>query len=494
MMTTRRSFLASAALSVPVGAMAAGRTMAPRPYGAVPSSRQLAWGEMGFYNFLHFTVDTFTDKEWGSGDENPAVFNPTAFDADAIVGVLKDAGSAGVILTCKHHDGFCLWPTKTTEHSIKHSPYKNGKGDIVREISEAARRHGLKFGVYVSPWDRNQATYGTPQYISIYREQIRELLTGYGPIFEIWHDGANGGTGYYGGANEKRIIDKRHYYHWPETWAMERQLQPNAAIFSDVGPDVRWVGNEKGVAGETCWATYTPESPEGGPAAPGDVNSKQSTTGTKNGAHWMPAECDVSIRPGWFWHEKENGKVKTPAELMTLYYESVGRGASFLLNVPPDRRGLIYEADAQSLRSFGKALRTTFQNNLAKGAKAKASNVRGQYGAFAAEHLVDGHRATYWATDDAVKTADATLELPRETKFNVVRLREHTPLGQRVRAFAVDVWRDGKWAELGSGTSVGITRLLRFDQPVTTTRVRLRITEADACPALSELGLFAEEA
>ncbi len=492
MTTTRRSFLASAALSLPAAGIAFGRTPSPKPYGALPSSRQLAWGEMEFYNFLHFTVDTFTGKEWGYGDENPAVFNPTAFDADAIVAVLKEAGSKGVILTCKHHDGFCLWPTRTTEHSIKHSPYKNGKGDIVREISEAARRQGLKFGVYVSPWDRNQATYGTPRYIPIYREQIRELLTGYGPIFEVWHDGANGGTGYYGGANEKRIIDKRHYYHWPETWAMERELQPDAGIFSDVGPDVRWVGNEKGVAGETCWATYTPLAPDGEPGAPGDVNEKASTTGTRNGQDWMPAECDVSIRPGWFWHEQENGKVKTPAELMTLYYESAGRGASFLLNVPPDRRGLIYEADAQSLRSFGKALRSTFDNDLAKGATAKASNVRGNDRTYGANHLLDGSRATYWATDDQVTTAEVTLELPREARFNLMRLREHTPLGQRVSAFAIDIWKDDGWSLFGEGTSIGMCRILRSPDYVTTKRVRLRVTEAAVCPAIAEFAVFAE--
>lgn len=483
-----------AAASLIAGAeMMRARTAAPQPYGALPSPRQNTWGEMEFYNFLHFTVDTFTDKEWGYGDESPSVFNPTSFNADAIVEVLKDAGSKGVILTCKHHDGFCLWPTKTTEHSIKHSPYKNGKGDIVREISDAARRHGLKFGVYVSPWDRNQATYGTPQYIPIYREQIRELLTGYGPIFEIWHDGANGGTGYYGGANEKRVIDKRTYYHWPETWAMERKLQPDAVIFSDVGPDVRWVGNEKGIAGETCWATYTPVSPEGGPAAPGDVDAKKSATGTRNGKYWMPAECDVSIRPGWFWHEKENGKVKTPDELRTLYYESVGRGASFLLNVPPDRRGLIYEADAQSLRSFGKWLRTTFQNDLAKSAKTKASNVRGNDRTYAPGHLIDGKGDTYWATDDHVTTPEVTLELPRDTRFNLVRLREHTPLGQRVGEFAVDIWNDGRWTPFGQGTSIGLCRILRSSQPVTAKRVRLRITKAAACPAISEFALFAEE-
>ncbi len=449
---------------------------------------------MEFYNFLHFTVDTFTDKEWGYGDESPEVFNPTAFDADAIVGVLKEAGSSGVILTCKHHDGFCLWPTKTTDHSIKHSPYKKGNGDIVREISEAARRHGLKFGIYVSPWDRNQATYGTPQYITLYREQIRELLTGYGPIFEIWHDGANGGDGFYGGAREKRVIDKLHYYHWSETWAMERALQPGAVIFSDVGPDVRWVGNEKGVAGETCWATYTPASPNGGPGAPGDVNEKELTMGTRDGKCWMPAECDVSIRPGWFWHEKENGKVKTPAELMTLFYESVGRGASFLLNVPPDRRGLIYDADAQLLRSFGRMLRSTFQTDLAKGSIANASNMRGRERAFAASNLLDGKLTTYWATDDDVMIADVTLNLSRLSRFNVVRLREYTPLGQRVSSFVVEYEYGDQWVLFGSGTSIGICRIVRVNRLVTTKRVRLRVTNTAACPALMEFALFAESA
>src|SRR5450755_768573 len=254
---SRRSFLVQAPLAAAAISIASAEGPAPAPYGVLPTPRQLAWGEMRFYNFLHFTVNTFTDKEWGYGDEDPAIFNPSSFDADAIVQCLRDAGSKGVILTCKHHDGFCLWPTKTTDHCIGNSPYRAGKGDIVKEISEAAARHGLKFGVYLSPWDRNNAAYGSPHYIQIYRQQMRELLTGYGPVFEIWHDGANGGDGYYGGAREKRVIDKLHYYDWPGTWALERDLQPMAAIFSDVGPDVRWVGNEKGVAGDTCWATYT---------------------------------------------------------------------------------------------------------------------------------------------------------------------------------------------------------------------------------------------
>lgn len=493
---SRRSFLLSA-LSAPV-ALAAGSPLladrsAPAPYGALPSERQIRWSELEFYNFLHFTVNTFTDKEWGYGNEDPAIFNPTGFDADAIIETLKAAGSKGAILTCKHHDGFCLWPTKTTEHSIKHSPYKGGKGDIVREISDAAARHGLKFGVYVSPWDRNQASYGTPQYIQIYRQQLRELLTGYGPIFEIWHDGANGGSGYYGGANETRTIDKLHYYDWPATWKMERELQPEAAIFSDVGPDVRWVGNEKGIAGETCWATYTPRSPSGGPGAPGDVVAAENTSGTRNGKYWMPAECDVSIRPGWFWHPKENDKVKSPRQLLDLYYESVGRGASFLLNVPPDRQGLIYETDAASLRRFGEAIRDTFGANLARGARASASNVRKNDPAYGPQNLLDGDRFTYWATDDPVTTPSVTIELANPVTFDLVRLRENIRLGQRIGGFAVEIWKDNAWAAFGQGSSIGMCRILRAEHAVTAKRVRVRITNAPVCPALSEVALFREK-
>ena len=490
MTTTRRAFLLSASASLAAPTLLHGRTLPPPPYGALPSARQLRWSEMEFYNFLHFTVNTFTNKEWGYGDEDPAVFNPTSFDADAIIEVLKSAGSKGVILTCKHHDGFCLWPTATTEHSIRHSPYKNGKGDIVREVSAAAARHGLKFGVYLSPWDRSQASYGTPQYIEFYRRQLRELLTSYGPIFEIWHDGANGGDGFYGGAREKRIIDKLHYYHWPETWQLERQLQPDAVIFSDVGPDIRWVGNEKGVAGSTCWATYTPHSPAGGPGSPGDVVAEESTTGTRHGQFWMPAECDVSIRPGWFWHPSENAKVKTPADLLNLYFESTGRGASFLLNVPPDRRGLIDHTDAASLRSFGKLLASTFARNLAAGARAQASHVRGKDAVYSAQHLLDGSSATYWSTDDAVTTPEIVFDFGRPVTFDLARLREHTPLGQRVSAFAIDIWANGSWSAWQSATSIGSCRILRSSTLAQTNRVRLRITESPVCPALSEFALF----
>ncbi|MEO7143515.1 MAG: alpha-L-fucosidase [Bryobacteraceae bacterium] len=460
----RRAFMAAAALGT---RLAARKIPSLAPYGALPSPRQLRHSKLETYTFLHFTVNTFTDKEWGYGDEDPAIFNPTAFDAGAIVEALDAAGMKGVILTCKHHDGFCLWPTRTTGHSVRNSPWRGGKGDVVKEISEAAKRRGLKFGVYLSPWDRNNAAYGSPRYIEIYRQQLRELLTGYGPVFEIWHDGANGGDGYYGGAREKRIIDKRTYYDWPGTWRIERELQPEAAIFSDVGPDLRWVGNEKGIAGETCWETYDPVGADGGPASPGNVRGKPAATGTRNGSHWMPAECDVSIRPGWFWHESENARVKTPAGLVDLYYESVGRGASLLLNVPPDRRGLLHENDVASLKGFGERVRATFGRNLAAGAKRTDKNIRG-----AAPEIV--------------------LDFHQPVEFNVVRIREDIRLGQRVGAFAVDVWTRGRWTELAQGTSIGACRLLRADAPIVTSRVRLRVTESPVPPVVSEFALFAE--
>ncbi|HZU29436.1 MAG TPA: alpha-L-fucosidase [Bryobacteraceae bacterium] len=453
---TRRSFVSSA---LAVAASAAPNTLAP--YGALPSERQLRWHRMEQYAFLHFTVNTFTDKEWGYGDEDPALFNPTQFDAGAIISALKAGGMTGAILTCKHHDGFCLWPTRTTEHCIRHSPWRQGRGDVVRDLSEAARAQGLKFGVYLSPWDRNSALYGGPRYVDMYRAQLRELLTGYGPIFEVWHDGANGGDGYYGGAREKRLIDKHTYYAWPRTWDLVRSLQPDAVIFSDVGPDIRWVGNERGIAGETCWATYDPVGENGGPAAPGDVRAEDSQTGTRNGHHWMPAECDVSIRPGWFWHAAENGRVKSPAELMDLYYESTGRGASFLLNVPPDRRGLLHDNDVASLRGFGDTLRATFAHEIP------------------------------CTTTDSLDKSEVTFTFRQPAPMRVIRIREDIRLGQRVEAFAFDQWQDGAWKPLAEATSIGSCRLLRLPAPVTTTRARLRILKSPVRPAISEVGFYA---
>ena len=487
-MLSRRQFL----IAAPLCATLTAAPSAPAPYGALPSKRQLSWHELELYAFLHFTINTFTDKEWGYGDEDPSLFHPTQFDADAIVSELKAGGMRAVILTCKHHDGFCLWPTKTTEHSVRASKWRDGQGDVVKAVSDAARRQGLKFGVYLSPWDRNNALYGRPEYIRVYREQLRELLTQYGPIYEVWHDGANGGDGYYGGAREKRLIDKRTYYDWPTTWELVRSLQPGAVIFSDVGPDIRWVGNERGYASETCWETYDPVAPDGGAPAPGFVRDKEGQTGTRNGSRWLPPECDVSIRPGWFWHAAEDARVKTPRQLLDLYYRSAGRGGSLLLNVPPDRRGLLHENDVASLRGFGKLLRETFRENLAATAKINASNVRGNQSAFGPRKLLDGDRTTYWSTDDSVKTAEVEITLPAEATFNVVRLREYIQPGQRVEAFELDRWAGVAWDTFARGTSIGACRLIRTQEDVTTARVRLRITQSPVCPALSDFGLFLE--
>ena len=346
----------------------------PAPILPVPSENQLAWHEMETNAFIHFTINTFTGREWGYGDESPTLFNPTALNVDQWISTLKETGFKGVILTCKHHDGFCLWPSKYTEHSIKNSPYKNGKGNIVKEVSDACRKHNLKFGVYLSPWDRNHKDYGKPAYITYYRNQLKELFTDYGPVFEMWFDGANGGDGYYGGARETRKIDSRTYYDWPTTLNLIRSIQPQVLFFSDSGPDIRWVGNEKGCAGETNWNTLTPDTLYPGKPGIGNLLNTGSIDGTK----WIPAEVDVSIRPGWFYHSEEDVLVKTPEQLFNIYLTSVGRGAVLLLNVPPDRRGLIHENDVKSLQGFKQLLDSVFFFFLSEEASVKASGYRGK--------------------------------------------------------------------------------------------------------------------
>jgi alpha-L-fucosidase len=344
----------------------------------------------------------------------------------------------------------------------------------------------LKFGVYLSPWDRNHKDYGKPEYITYYRNQLRELLTNYGPIFEIFLDGANGGDGYYGGARETRKIDRETYYDWPTTIELIRKLQPGANIFSDAGPDVRWVGNERGIAGETCWATLNKSD-----FAPGRADEKRLNSGDRPGTDWVPAECDVSIRPGWFYHEKEDAQVRSASNLVDLYFASVGRGASLHLNLPIDRRGLVHENDAKSLAEFRRHVNATFAKNFAQQAELTASNTRGNARRFSTANLTDNSRSTYWATDDKELKPEVVVNFRREVTFNVVRLREFLPLGQRVEAFVVDEWRDGHWKEFASATSVGNNRLVRTGK-ITTTKIRLRITKAVASPALSELGVFVE--
>ncbi len=475
-----------------------GQVAPPKPYGATPTPRQLAHAEMELYGFCHFTVDTYTDREWGTGGESETVFNPTAFDANQIVNAMKAGGLNGVILTCKHHDGFCLWPSKYTEHSVKNSLWKNGKGDMVAKFAKACKKADMKFGVYLSPWDRNHPEYGRPGYVTYFQSQLRELLTNYGPIFEVWFDGANGGTGYYKGkvgpvesqdVNERRNIDASTYYQWPSTWQLVRELQPGANIFSDAGPDCRWVGNERGQAPDPCRATIDYASDE----APGHIiNSGKLGPGIKGGKVWCPAEVDVSIRPGWFWHASENRRVRSPENLMQLYLNSVGHGATLNLNVPPDQRGILNEIDVESLRQFGEHLRTTFATNLADGAKLFASNIRGgdarQYGP---QKLLDDDRLSAWVTDDPETTPEVTFELSGTKTFNLIRLREDIRLGLRVEGVAVDVWENGEWDEIAWAESIGQCHLWRVPE-TTTGKVRLRITKSTVCPALSDFGLFLE--
>lgn len=461
----------------------------PQPYGALPSERQWKWHQLEFYGFLHFTVNTFTDKEWGYGDESNDVFNPTDYDPDQIVKTAKDAGMKGLILTCKHHDGFCLWPSEYTKHSVKYSSWKNGEGDVVKDISEACKKYGLKFGVYLSPWDRNHADYGKPEYIEYYRNQLKELLTNYGPVFEIWFDGANGGDGFYGGANETRRIDRSTYYDWPVTWQIVRELQPDAVIFSDVGPDIRWIGNERGIANDTCWATYTPHGIDGKKPGPGSIKYKEGQGGHRNGKYWIAPECDVSIRPGWFYHESQDNKVRDADNLMDLYFKSVGRGASFLLNLPPDRRGRIHENDVASLMEFKKNLDKMFEKDLAREAKLLPSNIRGKSEKYGPGNLTDNNRDTYWACDDEITTPEIILEFKKPVSFNVVSIREYLPLGQRIDGWAIDRWENGEWMEFASGASIGNRRLWRGEQQ-TTTKVRFRVTGSPVCPAMSEFALY----
>lgn len=457
----------------------------PQPVMPVPGDAQLAWHEMETNAFVHYTTNTFTGREWGYGDESPEVFNPTDEDAGQWVQLFKEVGFKGVILTCKHHDGFCLWPSAYTEHSVKNSSYKDGKGDVVREVSDACKKYELKFGVYLSPWDRNNPDYGKPEYITYYRNQLKELFTNYGPIFEMWFDGANGGDGYYGGAREERKIDRENYYDWPGTLKMVREIEPDVIFFSDAGPGVRWCGNEQGIAGKTNWNTITPDTLYAGKAGITDLLN----AGSENGTHWIPAEVDVSIRPGWFYHPEEDTLVKSPEKLFDIYLKSVGRGSTLLLNVPPDRRGRIHENDIVALEGFKALKEKELGVNMAKNAEATASQVRGKADQYSAAMTTDGDKETYWATNDETTTGNIEIDLGQEQTIKYVLLQEYIKLGQRVKSFDVEAWKDGSWEKIAEGTTIGYKRILKFN-PVQTSKVRIDITGSKACPVISNIEIY----
>ncbi|HSF56331.1 MAG TPA: alpha-L-fucosidase, partial [Algoriphagus sp.] len=456
---------------------------APEPVLPVPNERQIAWQELEFYGFVHFNMNTFSDREWGFGDEKPEQFNPTELDARQWARVAKEAGMKGLIITAKHHDGFVLWPSAYTEHSVKNSPWRDGKGDLIKEFADACRAEGLKVGIYYSPWDRNHPDYGKPEYLTYMRNQLTELLTNYGEIYEIWFDGANGGTGWYGGANEERKVDKFTYYDWPTTIDLVRKLQPNAMLFSDAGPDVRWVGNEHGFAYETTWSNLMRDSVYAGMPE----FSEKWATGQENGTHWVPAESDVSIRPGWYYHAYEDHKVRTLPDLMEIYYKSIGQNSSLLINFPVDRRGLIHEKDEEAILKMAAKIKEDFAVNLAKEVSAESSSDRG-YG-YEVENLLDGDFNTYWTTPDGQIQASLELDFGKEVSFNRLLLQEFVNLGQRVKSFSLEKEVNGSWEKIAEGTTVGYKRILRFPD-TQAQKIRINFLEGKGIPVISEIGVY----
>ena len=456
----------------------------------VPTPQQAAWQQMELTAFLHFGINTFTGREWGDGQEDPAIFNPTELDAEQWVRTLKDAGFKMVLLTAKHHDGFCLWPTATTKHSVASSPWKNGQGDVVKELRNACDKYDMKFGVYLSPWDRNAECYGdSPKYNEFFIRQLTELLTNYGEVHEVWFDGANGE-----GPNGKKQI-----YDWDAFYKTIQQLQPKA-VMAIMGDDVRWVGNEKGLGRETEWSAtvLTPgiyaRSEENNKRL--GVFSKAEDLGSRamlekaTELFWYPSEVDVSIRPGWFYHPEEDDRVKTVDELTDLYYRSVGHNATLLLNFPVDRDGLIHPTDSANAVNFHQNVQKQLAHNLLAGLSPKASDERGR--TFSAKAVTDGDYDTYWATNDDVISATIEFDLPQAEKINRMMLQEYIPLGQRVKSFVVEYNQAGEWIPVKFNeetTTIGYKRLLRFET-ITTDKIRVRFTDSRACLCINNIEAY----
>ena len=417
----------------------------------IPSERQKLWQEMEYYAFIHFNMNTFTNMEWGYGDESPTTFNPSELDTDQWARIIKESGMKGIIITAKHHDGFSLWPSKYTEHSVKNSSWKNGKGDLIKDLEKSCKKYDLKLGIYLSPWDRNHPDYGTENYITYFRNQLTELLTNYGEIFEVWFDGANGGNGYYGGANEIRKVDKKTYYDWSNTHKIIRKLQPNAVVFSDAGPDVRWVGNEKGYANKTTWSNIYRDSLYGGMP---DYNKFSS--GQELGTHFIPTETDVSIRPGWYYHPEEDGKVKSLDKLVDIYFNSIGLNSSLLLNIPVDTRGLIHENDSERMLELGEFLKNTFNKNLLEESKILFNNK-----SHPINKIIDKNINTF-STFKSNNNNVINITLENEKLVDIFEISENINLGQRIKEFIFEIKVNEKWIIIEKGTTVGTKRLIKF--------------------------------
>ncbi len=444
----------------------------------VPTPRQFDWQELEYVAFIHFGMNTFTGREWGNGKEDPRLFNPSHFDARQWARTVKAAGMKMIVVTAKHHDGFCLWPSAYTEHSVKNSPWRNGKGDVIREVAEACRGEGLKLGIYLSPWDRHEPTYGTRAYNDYYKRQVRELLSNYGEISDFWLDGAGMGL---------KWMRMKKLYDWAGYYAIIRELQPQAAI-SSIGPDTRWCGNEAGNTRESEWSVI----PEHFDYQADNIGGRaQLMKAARRGDRlvWYPAFIDTSIRPGWFYHASQDNKVKSLERLLDIYYGSVGGNGLLLLNLPPDQRGLIHENDVQRVLELADVLERTFAVNLAKGAGAAASEFREHSSEHGADKTIDGDKDTYWTTDNRVSAATIEYDLGEPRTFNVAMLQEYIKMGQRVEEFYLEAWNGKEWKPLSRSTTIGYKRLLRFNE-VTTQKVRVRITQSRARPTISEFGLY----
>ncbi len=434
--------------------------VAKAPCGPVPTENQLRWQDMEMYAFIHYSLNTYTDQEWGFGNEDPKLFNPTDLDCRQWARVCKQAGMRGIIFTAKHHCGFCMWPSAYTEYSVKNSPWKDGKGDVVRELADACREEGLDFAVYLSPWDRNHPEYGRPEYVSYFRNQLRELLTNYGNIFEVWFDGANGGDGWYGGANEVRKIDRTTYYEWPETYRMIRELQPQCLIWNDGGDrgDLRWVGTEAGNVGETNWSLLNHD---------GEVTWSMLHYGLEDGESWVPGETNTSIRPGWFYHETENEHVKSLSKLMDTYYKSVGRNSTLLLNFPIAPNGRIHPNDSLRGIAFKRMIDEVFKTDLAKDAEIKKQGVV------------------------------TLITFKKITAFNRFVAEEDIRYGQRVKKFALEAEVDGQWVTLKDGlvengdglTTIGHRRIICFPT-VKASQLRFTILDSKCEPIIKRTSVF----
>ena len=456
----------------------------------VPHERQLSFQQLEFYAFIHFTVNTFTDREWGDGTESPSVFDPERLDPEQWVRAVKSAGMRGLILTCKHHDGFCLWNSKFTKHSVASSPWKNGQGDVVKETAEACKKHGIKFGVYLSPWDRNCPLYGQGKaYDDFFTGQLTELLTNYGEVFSVWFDGACGE-----GPN-----GKKQYYDWERYYSIVRKLQPNACI-SVCGPDIRWCGNEAGHTRVSEWSVVPERAKDSEIVSEKSqhaddkefrqrkVDARDEDLGSREVLKnedkliWYPAEVNTSIRPGWFWHESENDKVRSLDELVHIYNNSVGGNATFLLNIPPARDGLLHENDVKRLAELGEYIRETFQTNLLEDAvlSADSGNIEAA--------RTDGY-GEYYIAGKGRTTAEITAEWEDPVTAGCIVLKENIRCGQRVESFYIEAEQNGEYSEIYRGTVIGYKRIVPMKN-ITAKRIRIKITDSRTEPTLAFVGIY----